>query len=119
MANHNILIKNPRGDRSLQFVDNRTMKECRYWLEEYGPAPIGWFYQIVNMHKRNRKYPLYTLIQGFDVDNNIIDQRKANVKTNGGWYSVKDAKRDARRVAYAQGKAIAYFTREKIWKEED
>lgn len=113
MGNHNILIINPKGVRRLQFAEDVSRNECTEWLYEYGPAPIGWHYQIVNNNKKKRLHPDFILVQGFNAENQLVDQRKAKVKHNNGrWYSVRMAKRDARK----QG--AIWFTREKIWPGE-
>jgi hypothetical protein len=114
MGNHNILITNPKGERKHQFADNVSLDKCKDYLEEFGPAPIGWHYQIINANKKKRTYPKYILLQGYkDTDDGsyeLVDTRKARVKMNSGrWYSMKRAKKDAR----AQG--ATWFTREKIW----
>lgn len=114
MGNHNILITNPKGERKHQFAENVRMEECKEWLQEYGPPPLGWKYQIVNLNKRNRVYPEYILLMGYkdnDEGYELVDTRKARVKNNkGGWYTMRRAKKDAR----MQG--ATWFTREKIWK---
>lgn len=113
MGNHNVLITNPKGGRRYQFPETVSLDVCRDFLIEFGPAPIGWHYQIVNLNKRKKKNPEYVLIQGFDEDNTLVDQRKTRVRHNNGrWYTPRMAKRDARK----QG--AIWFTREKVFKEE-
>jgi hypothetical protein len=102
------------GQPQHQFADNVSLDKCKDYLEEFGPAPIGWHYQIINANKKKRTYPKYILLQGYkDTDDGsyeLVDTRKARVKMNSGrWYSMKRAKKDAR----AQG--ATWFTREKIW----
>lgn len=117
MGNHNILITNPKGESRQQFVEDVTRDQCKEWLDEFGPPPIGWFYQIVNHNKNVRKHPEYILIQGFKEEDGkivLVDQRKARVMHNNGrWYTPRMAKRDAR----VQG--AEWFTREKIWNGDD
>lgn len=113
MGNYNIVITNPKGEQSLKLAENNTMEYCKKWYEEFGPAPIGWNYQIKNMNKKPREYPDHILIQGFGKDGSFITSTKARHKTNNGWYSVRMAKRDLRK----QG--ASYFTQEKVWNGKD
>lgn len=90
------------------------MRECKDWLEEYGPAPIGWFYQIVNLGKTPRRRPEYTNLIGFDKDDNVVDTREVHVRHNNGrWYTPKMGKRDARALG------AVWFIQEKVWPKED
>ena len=109
MANHNVLITNPQGERKYHFHENVTRKEATAFIEEYGPAPIGWSYQIYNFNRKKRINPEHILIQGFTKDGEFIASTEARHKTNNGWYSVKMAKRDLRK----QG--ASWFTQEKIY----
>jgi len=109
MGNFNVLITNPQGERSHHFHENVTRSTASKWLFEYGPAPIGWQYQIVNLNKKPRKQTDHILIQGFSKDGDLVGQVKARQKTNYGWYTVRMAKRDLRK----QG--ASYFTQEKVW----
>lgn len=109
MGNYNILVTNTQGDRHLKFQENVPMDDCKKWLEEYGPAPVGWMYQIKNCNKKERVYPDHVLIQGFSKDGQFIASVKARHQTNYGWYTVRMAKRDLRK----QG--ASYFTQEKVW----
>lgn len=113
MANHNVLITNPQGDRRYQFVENVSLYEAKDWLTEYGPAPIGWKYQVVNLNKRRRTYADHVLITGFNTEGEFVDQRKARVPTNHGWYTPRMAIRDMR------ARGASWFTREKIWEQTD
>ena len=113
MGNYNILITNPQGERRHQFVDNTGMRECNKWLEEYGPAPIGWFYQLVNLNKKPRIRPDHILICGFNPEGDFVGSVKCHQYINGHWFSPKQAKDTLRK----QG-AIT-FTREKVWEKDD
>lgn len=112
MGNHNVLITNPKGERVHQFRDNVSLDQCKEWIEEFGPAPIGWHYQIINLNKKPRKYPDYILLKGYDAEGELKDIRKVGVKHNRGWYTPKKGKRDGRR----QG--AIWFSREKVWGEK-
>ena len=111
MGNHNILITNPQGERRHQFIENTSRDECRDWLIEYGPAPIGWNYQLINLNKKKRKYPECVLVQGFTQYGELVEQRKARVHTSRGWYTVRMAKRDLLKMG------ASYFTKEKVWQD--
>jgi hypothetical protein len=115
MGNHNVLIVNPKGERRHQFAENVSLDVARDFIHEYGPAPIGWHYQIVNLNKRKRRLPDHVMVFGLKAvaDTNevvIVDERKARVKHNNGrWYTPRMAKRDAR----AQG--AQWFVTKKVW----
>jgi hypothetical protein len=109
VGNHNILITKPNGERRNQFVENLTLDECKDWLNKHSPAPIGWNFQVINLNKKKRNYPLGILITGFSKDGTFIDQTMARHKTNYGWYTVRMAKRDLRK------KGASYFAQEKVW----
>lgn len=110
MGNHNIEIVDPKGGKKLVFPEDVLLQECKEWLSEYRPAPIGWHYNIVNHNKKPRKYPDYVMMLGFDPDGKLVDERKARVRTNHGrWYTPRMAKRDAR----AQG--ASFFIRQKVF----
>jgi hypothetical protein len=110
MANWNVRITNPKGEERNHFPVNHSKEGCEKWIEEYGPAPIGWKYELVNTRPNRRKYPLYTLLRGFDAGGDLVDERKTHIKHNNGrWYTPKMAKRDAR----MQG--AIWFKREKVW----
>jgi len=112
MGNHNIQIMDPKGNKKLHFPEDTSFKECRKWLVEFGPAPIGWHYNIVNHNKKPRKYPAYIRLLGFDLKGKLIDERKARVEMNDGkWYTVRKAKRDAR----ALGANV--FVKQKVWQD--
>lgn len=112
MGNHNVLITNPKGEKRLQFSEDTSRWSCKKWLEEYGPAPIGWFYQIINNNKNKRKHPLYTILKGLDIEGEVVDIRKARIKlNNNSWYTLRRAKRDSKRLGSIT------FKREKIWEE--
>lgn len=113
MGNHNILITDPKGVRRHQFLENQTMDACKKWLLEYGPAAIGWNYQLINTNKKRRNFPEHILVTGFSKDGEFINQIKARHKTNYGWYTVRMAKRDLRK----QG--ASYFAQEKVWEDHD
>lgn len=114
MANHNVLITNPQGERRHEFVDNRTRAECQSWMTVFGPAPIGWKYQIINLHKNERKYPNHIEITGYKLneegEEEVVDVRKARFQHNNGhWYTPKQAKKDAR------GQGAQWFKRKKVF----
>ena len=116
MGNHNVEITNPDGKSHLYYLENTTHDYCRKFLVEYGPAPIGWRYRIVNVNKKIRPRPEHTLIQGFKRNEeggfNFVASKKVFVQTNGHWYTPKMAKRDLRKMG------AEWFTREKVWKQE-
>ena len=80
-------------------------------MEEYGPAPVGWMYQITNLNRKKRTLPECILLTGFSKDGSFVAQTKARHKTNNGWYSVRMAKRDLRK----QG--ASWFSQEKVWQD--
>lgn len=109
MGNHNVLITKPSGEWRHEFPENVTREEADKWLKTYGPAPQGWKYQIVNLNKPKKVNPDSVLVQGFSKDGEFIASTHARHKTNNGWYSIKDAKRDLRK----QG--ASFFTTEKVY----
>ena len=111
MGNHNILVTNPKGTRTYVFADNLTRRECQDHLDEIAPAPIGWYYQIVNLNKKPQRRPLYTLIQGFTRDGELVGQRKAHIHYADRWEAPKRVKRELRALG-----AVS-FSREKVWEE--
>lgn len=115
MPNYNIFITSPKGDRRYEFHENKTMDECKKWVDTYGPAPIGWKYQVVNRNKTPRRRPLYTVLHSWVLnDGNLeyFDNRKVFVQLNdGSWYTPKRAKQDLRAMGATK------FQREKVWEE--
>ena len=113
MANHNVLITNPQGERRNQFHENVSLDDAKDWLEEFGPAPIGWNYQIINTARKKRKQVDHILVQGFGKEGNMIASTRARHRTNYGWYTVRMAKRDLRKLG------ASYFTQEKVWPDDN
>lgn len=110
MGNYNILITNPSGGRRHQFAENQGMRECKDWMEEFGPAPIGWAYQIVNMNKRPEKLLDHVEIKGYKEDGTIVGTYRANKLEDGvRSLSPKEAKKTLRALG------AVYFTRNKVW----
>lgn len=97
MGNYNVLITNPQGERRHYFHENVGMDEAKKFLREYGAAPIGWFYQLVNLNKQ-KHYKLKEIsVLGYTEDGSFKDERKAGIKMNDGkWYRPRHAKRDIR-----------------------
>ena len=111
MGNHNILITNPKGERTKKFAEDISLNEAKNWLYEFGPAPIGWQYQITNSARKKKYSPDHILLMGYAKNGEFVASTKANHKTNSGWYTVKMAKRDLRK----QG--ASWFTREKVYSD--
>jgi len=112
MGNHNVKITNPKGEWRYHFAEPVTLYVAKDFLTKYGPAPIGWQYQVVNLNKKRRKYADYIVITGFDTQGDFVDQRKARVQTSNGWYTPRMAIRDMRALG------ASWFCREKVYTQE-
>ncbi len=106
----NVLIKNPLGDRRHEFPEpGVSRREAEAWIQQYGPAPKGWQYQVVNLHRKPKRILTHTKLVGFSRENTVVGTITVEVVQKGERYTLKQAKRDLRY------KGASYIIKEKAY----